>query len=72
MLGYLLVRGGVHALAYAKALEELTGVTVSKMLNNPSIPNSAFPIAASLPRSMASRISQHKGSRPTSTSTPYA
>ena len=25
MLGYLFVRGGVHALAYAKALEELTG-----------------------------------------------
>ena len=43
MLGYLLVRGGVHALAYAKALEELTGATVSKMLNIPNIPNSAFP-----------------------------
>jgi len=37
------VRGGVHALAYAKALEELTGATVSKMLNIPNIPNSAFP-----------------------------
>ncbi|MDQ3638745.1 MAG: manganese catalase family protein, partial [Actinomycetota bacterium] len=33
----------VHALAYAKALEELTGATVSKMLNIPNIPNSAFP-----------------------------
>lgn len=43
MLGYLLVRGGVHALAYAKALEELTGATVSRMLNIPNIPNSAFP-----------------------------
>jgi len=40
MLGYLFVRGGVHALAYAKALEELTGATVTKMLN---MPNSAFP-----------------------------
>ncbi len=43
MLGYLFVRGGVHALAYAKALEELTGATVSKLLNIPNIPNSAFP-----------------------------
>ena len=25
LLGYLLVRGGVHAVAYAKALEQLTG-----------------------------------------------
>jgi Mn-containing catalase len=32
MLGYLFVRGGVHALAYAKALEELTGADVKKML----------------------------------------
>jgi Mn-containing catalase len=43
MLGYLIVRGGVHALAYPKALEELTGATVSKLLNIPNIPNSAFP-----------------------------
>src|SRR5918997_2871923 len=42
MLGYLFVRGGVHALAYAKALEELTGVDVKKMLNIPAIPDSAF------------------------------
>jgi Mn-containing catalase len=32
MLGYLFVRGGVHALAYARALESLTGVEMSKML----------------------------------------
>ena len=37
MLGYLFVRGGVHELAYAKALEELTGATVSKMLNIPKL-----------------------------------
>ncbi|HYY02541.1 MAG TPA: manganese catalase family protein [Gaiellaceae bacterium] len=43
MLGYLLVRGGVHQLAYAKALEELTGVEVPKLLNIPNIPNSKFP-----------------------------
>src|SRR5215208_6919764 len=43
MLGYLFVRGGVHALAYAKALEELTGATVWKLLNIPNVPNSKFP-----------------------------
>jgi Mn-containing catalase len=42
MLGYLFVRGGVHALAYAKALEELTGVDVKKMLPIPSIPDADF------------------------------
>ncbi|MBX5443651.1 manganese catalase family protein [Sphaerobacter sp.] len=45
MLGYLLVRGGVHALAYAKALESITGVDVSKMLPIPNIKNSDFPEA---------------------------
>ena len=42
MLGYLFVRGGVHALAYAKALETLTGVEMSKMLPIPRIPNAHF------------------------------
>ncbi|WDT93174.1 manganese catalase family protein [Thermoleophilum album] len=42
MLGYLFVRGGVHALAYAKALEELTGVDVKKMLPIPKIPDADF------------------------------
>jgi Mn-containing catalase len=42
MLGYLFVRGGVHALAYAKALEELTGVDVKKMLPIPRIPDASF------------------------------
>jgi Mn-containing catalase len=42
MLGYLFVRGGVHALAYAKALEELTGVDVKKMLPIPNIPDADF------------------------------
>ena len=32
MLGYLFVRGGVHAHAYALALEQLTGVEMKKML----------------------------------------
>ncbi|MBA2440812.1 MAG: manganese catalase family protein [Rubrobacter sp.] len=43
MLGYLLVRGGVHQVAYAKALEELTGANVTKMLNIPKIENDKFP-----------------------------
>ena len=42
MLGYLFVRGGVHAMAYAKALEELTGVDMKKMLPIPNIPNAKF------------------------------
>jgi Mn-containing catalase len=43
MLGYLLVRGGVHMLAYAKALEKLTGVEMPKMVPIPKIDNSKFP-----------------------------
>ena len=43
MLGYLLVRGGVHQVAYGKALEKLTGAEVTKMLNIPNVPNSKFP-----------------------------
>jgi Mn-containing catalase len=45
MLGYLVVRGGVHVLAYAKALETLTGVQMSKMLPIPKIENATFPEA---------------------------
>jgi Mn-containing catalase len=45
MLGYLFVRGGVHAMAYAKALETLTGVEMSKMLPIPNIGNANFPEA---------------------------
>ncbi|HYE30164.1 MAG TPA: manganese catalase family protein [Methylomirabilota bacterium] len=45
MLGYLFVRGGVHALAYAKALESLTGVDMAKMLPIPNIGNATFPEA---------------------------
>ena len=43
MLGYLFVRGGVHAHAYALALEELTGVEMKKMLPIPKIENEMFP-----------------------------
>ncbi|HEY8552061.1 MAG TPA: manganese catalase family protein [Thermaerobacter sp.] len=44
-IGYLLVRGGVHALAYARALETLTGVEVARMLPIPDIDNGKFPEA---------------------------
>jgi Mn-containing catalase len=42
MLGYLLVRGGVHIVAYGKALQELTGVEVTKLLPVPDISNKRF------------------------------
>lgn len=42
LCGYLLVRGGVHAVAYAKALEEITGVDVKKILPVPDLDNSKF------------------------------
>jgi Mn-containing catalase len=45
MIGYLLVRGGVHATAYGKALETLTGVNITKLLPIPNIENAKFPEA---------------------------
>lgn len=42
MIGYLLVRGGVHVVAYAKALEVATGVNVTKLVPIPSLSNKAF------------------------------
>jgi len=45
MIGYLLVRGSVHALAYAKALQTLTGVEIPKLLPIPKIENDKFPEA---------------------------
>ncbi|CAN5848246.1 manganese catalase family protein [soil metagenome] len=45
MIGYLLVRGGVHTVAYAKALEKLTGVSIPKMLPIPDLSNDKFPEA---------------------------
>lgn len=45
MIGYLLVRGGTHALAYAKALEIATGVDVKKMIPVPNLDNSQFDYA---------------------------
>ena len=46
MVGYLLVRGGLHVVAYAKALEKLTGVEVGKLLPIPDMSNKKFPEAA--------------------------
>src|SRR3954470_14113839 len=37
--GYLLVRGSVHAHAYALALKKITGVETEKMLPTPNIPS---------------------------------
>ncbi len=45
-VGFLLVRGGVHIVAYAKALEKLSGVDVGKLLPIPDISNKRFPEAA--------------------------
>jgi Mn-containing catalase len=45
MVGYLLVRGGTHIVAYAKALEALSGVDVGKLLPIPDISNKRFPEA---------------------------
>src|SRR4029450_2202243 len=44
-VGFLLVRGGVHIVAYAKALEKLSGVDVGKLLPIPDISNKRFPDA---------------------------
>lgn len=41
--GYLLVRGSVHAHAYALALKKLTGVTIEQMLPTPNIELSRIP-----------------------------
>ncbi|MGI8976637.1 MAG: manganese catalase family protein [Thermomicrobiales bacterium] len=45
MAGYLLVRGGVHVVAYARALEVLTGADLSKLFPIPDISNKQFPEA---------------------------
>jgi Mn-containing catalase len=41
--GYLLVRGSVHAHAYALALKKLTGVAIEQMLPTPNIPLGNIP-----------------------------
>jgi len=41
--GYLLVRGSVHAHAYALALKQITGVSIEQMLFTPNIDLSKIP-----------------------------
>ncbi|MFD2670908.1 manganese catalase family protein [Marinicrinis sediminis] len=45
MIGYLLVRGGVHVVAYAKALEIATGVNITKLVPIPNLDNAKFDMA---------------------------
>jgi Mn-containing catalase len=45
MVGFLLVRGGVHIVAYARALEKLTRADLSKLFPIPDISNKKFPEA---------------------------
>jgi Mn-containing catalase len=43
LTGYLLCRGGVHQVAYSRALENLTGVDMTKAFPAPRIPTSKIP-----------------------------
>jgi Mn-containing catalase len=43
LTGYLLVRGGVHQVAYARAVEKLTGADLSKMFPTPRIATEKIP-----------------------------
>jgi manganese catalase len=43
LTGYLLVRGGVHQVAYARALENLTGARMMKLFPSPRIPTEKIP-----------------------------
>jgi len=43
LTGYLLVRGGVHQIAYARAVEKLTGADLKKMFPTPRIPTEKIP-----------------------------
>src|SRR3712207_923479 len=43
LTGYLLVRGGVHQVAYARALEYISGADISKLFPTPRIPTAKIP-----------------------------
>src|SRR3954467_4429565 len=43
LTGFLLVRGGVHQIAYARALENLTGANMMKLFPAPYIPTEKIP-----------------------------
>lgn len=62
MTGYLLVRGGVHVVAYARALEVLTGTDLSKLFPIPDVSNKKFPEAKKLEDEGLHRILYRMGS----------
>ena len=43
LTGYLLCRGGVHQIAYARAVENLTGADLMKLFPSPRIPTDKIP-----------------------------
>src|SRR3954463_12178138 len=43
LTGFLLVRGGLHQVAYARAVEHLTGADLMKMFPSPRIPTEKIP-----------------------------
>jgi Mn-containing catalase len=43
LTGFLLVRGGVHQVAYARAIENLTGANLMKLFPSPRIPTEKIP-----------------------------
>jgi Mn-containing catalase len=43
LTGYLLCRGGVHQIAYARAIERLTGADLTKLFPTPRIPTDKIP-----------------------------
>jgi Mn-containing catalase len=59
MIGYLLVRGGVHVVAYARALEHLTGADLKKLFPIPDISNKQFPEARKLEEKGLHRVIFH-------------
>ena len=63
MIGYLLVRGGTHIVAYAKALEVLTGVNVGGLLPIPDVSNRKFPEARKLEEEQGLHLIQYHQSK---------
>jgi len=57
LTGYLLVRGSVHQVAYARALENLTGANLTKLFPSPRIPTEKIPDCK--PAHQARRSSAH-------------
>src|SRR6201747_1912447 len=43
LTGYLLIRGGLHQVAYARAVERLTGADLTKLFPSPRIPTDKIP-----------------------------